>query len=148
MFISIRYFEEECINRFEKLDPAGEKQAWELGKYVESISHSMPLQNKKIACFNLHIGGVKRTRKTWERGLFLLTIKKTGLAWSTQKRYTKSTSHCLILCQNIVGELYTIISECNLRNHFRAIDLTREKFCTTMRKTKQQGSLYLQAERK
>ena len=37
--------------------------------------------------------------------------KKTGLASSTKKRYIKSTSHCLILCQNIVGELYTIISE-------------------------------------
>ena len=37
--------------------------------------------------------------------------KKTGLASSTKKRYIKSTCHCLILCQNIVGGLYTIISE-------------------------------------
>ncbi|MCI5712699.1 MAG: ISLre2 family transposase [Lachnospiraceae bacterium] len=30
----------------------------ELGKYVESISHSMSLQNKKIVCFNSHIWGL------------------------------------------------------------------------------------------
>ena len=27
----------------------------ELGKYAESISHSISLQNKKIVCFNSHI---------------------------------------------------------------------------------------------
>lgn len=40
-----------------------------------------------------------------------LLRKKTGLASSTQMSYIKSTSHCLILEQSIVGELYTVISE-------------------------------------
>ena len=30
----------------------------ELGKYVESISHSLSLQNKKIVYFNSHIWGL------------------------------------------------------------------------------------------
>lgn len=30
----------------------------ELGKYVESISHSLSLQNKKIVYFNAHIWGL------------------------------------------------------------------------------------------
>ena len=30
----------------------------ELGKYVESISHTMSLQNKKIVYFNSHIWGL------------------------------------------------------------------------------------------
>ena len=30
----------------------------ELGKYVESISHSMSLQNKKMVYFNTHIWGL------------------------------------------------------------------------------------------
>lgn len=37
--------------------------------------------------------------------------KKTELNSSTQKSYIKSTSHCLILYQSIVGEPYIIISE-------------------------------------
>lgn len=50
--------------------------------------------------------------KAQPRGISLsMPRKKTGLASSTKKRYIKSTCHCLILCQNIVGGLYTIISE-------------------------------------
>ena len=30
----------------------------ELGKYIESISHSLSLQNKKIVYFNAHIWGL------------------------------------------------------------------------------------------
>ena len=35
----------------------------------------------------------------------------TGLASGRKMMYIKSTSHCLIFCQRIVGELYTINSE-------------------------------------
>ena len=40
-----------------------------------------------------------------------LPRKKAGLALYTKKMYIKPTSHCLILYQYIMGELYTIISE-------------------------------------
>ncbi|MEE1039078.1 MAG: hypothetical protein U0K95_07915, partial [Eubacterium sp.] len=40
-----------------------------------------------------------------------LPRKKTGLALYTLKKYIKTTSQCLILYQDIVGELYTVISE-------------------------------------
>ena len=49
--------------------------------------------------------------------------KKTGLASSTKKRYIKSTCHCLILCQNIVGGLYTIISEGKFTQSYIESDL-------------------------
>ena len=51
--------------------------------------------------------------------------KKTGLASSTKKRYIKSTCHCLILCQNIVGGLYTIISEGKFTQSFEGEYLDR-----------------------
>lgn len=60
----------------------------------------------------MHISGdckkwTKRREKRINRNLF----RKTGLALYTQKRYIKYISHCLILYQRIMGELYTIISE-------------------------------------
>ena len=54
--------------------------------------------------------------------------KKTGLASSTKKRYIKSTCHCLILCQNIVGGLYTIISEGKFTQSEKRITLDKLRF--------------------
>lgn len=61
--------------------------------------------------------------------------KKTGLASSTKKRYIKSTCHCLILCQNIVGGLYTIISEGKFTQSKvrKTIDILFEKCYTITR---------------
>ena len=51
--------------------------------------------------------------------------KKNGLALSTQKMYIKSTSHCLIFYQCIVGELYTIISEDKVTQSEAEVILTK-----------------------
>lgn len=58
--------------------------------------------------------------------------KKTGLASSTKKRYIKSTCHCLILCQNIVGGLYTIISEGKFTQSSYKIKLKSSYDCDTL----------------
>ena len=54
--------------------------------------------------------------------------KKTGLASSTKKRYIKSTCHCLILCQNIVGGLYTVISEGKFTQSSHSLDIEISKY--------------------
>ena len=53
--------------------------------------------------------------------------KKTGLASSTKKMYIKSTSHCLIFYQSIVGGLNTIISEGKFTLSLLNIALDMEK---------------------
>lgn len=58
--------------------------------------------------------------------------KKTGLASSTKKRYIKSTCHCLILCQNIVGGLYTIISEGKFTQSFYRLRLKKQETVDTI----------------
>ena len=71
----------------------------------------------------------KRT-KAQPRGISRsMPRKKTGLASSTKKRYIKSTCHCLILCQNIVGDSTPLFPKVNLRNRKRElfIDKIRKK---------------------
>ena len=65
-----------------------------------------------------------------------LPRKKAGLALYTKKMYIKPTSHCLILYQYIMGELYTIISEGKFTQSFfdMPIELDQENVYNSQRK--------------